>query len=61
MFSFKPFYSHMRLTCNFSIKYPQIIQQTGNENTQTYWVEDAILVKHQILLVKHQIYKEICS
>ena len=24
------------LTCNFSLKYPHILQQTGNENTQTY-------------------------
>ena len=24
------------LTCNFSLKYPHILQQTGDENTLTY-------------------------
>ena len=28
-----------------------IIQETGNENTQTYRVEVVILVKHQILVI----------
>ena len=31
------------LTSNFSLKYPYIIQQTGNENAQTYWLEVVIL------------------
>ena len=32
------------LTCNFSLQQPYIIQQTGDENTQTYQVEVAILI-----------------
>ena len=31
---FNPFYSQRWLTCNFSPKYPYIIQQVGDENTQ---------------------------
>ena len=30
--------------CNFSLQYPYIIQQTGNENTQTVKVEVVILI-----------------
>ena len=36
--------THLRLTCNFSLRYPYINQQTGNENTQTYQVEVFILI-----------------
>ena len=32
------------LTWNFSLDYPYIIQQTGNENIQTYQVEVVILI-----------------
>ena len=38
------------LTCDFSLYYPYIIQQTRNENTQTYQVEVVILIEHQILV-----------
>ena len=31
-------------TSNFSLQYPLIIQQTGNENTQMYQVEVVILI-----------------
>ena len=40
----QPFDSQMWLTCNFSLKYPITILQTGNENTQTYQVEVVILI-----------------
>ena len=53
----KPFNSHKWLTHNFSLKYPNIIQQKGNENTQTYQVEVVILIYHQILITN----KEMCS
>ena len=33
------------LTSNFSLLYPYIIQQTGNENTQTYQVVVILAVK----------------
>ena len=36
-------------TCNFSLQYPYVIQQTGSEITQTYQVLD-ILIEHQILV-----------
>ena len=29
---------------------PYIIQQTSNENVQSYQVEAAILIKHQVLI-----------
>ena len=32
------------IKCNFSLKYPYIIQQTGNENIQTYKVEFVALI-----------------
>ena len=37
-----------------SLKYPHIIQQTGNENTQTYQIEVLILIYQQILLTNSQ-------
>ena len=40
-------------TCNFSLYYPYIIQQIGNENIQTYQVE-VILIWHQILITTLQ-------
>ena len=49
--SLEPFnYSQKQLTCNFSPKYPYIIKQTGNENTQTYQLVVICLIKHQILV-----------
>ena len=39
----------MRLTCDFSLKCLNIIQQTGHENIPTYQVEVVILIYHQIL------------
>ena len=41
----------MWLTCNFSLEYPYIIQQTGNKNTQTNQAEDFILNYQQLLKV----------
>ena len=32
------------LPSNLSLQYPYIIQQTGNENTQTYQVEIVVLI-----------------
>ena len=53
--SLEPFnYSQRQLTCNFSLKYPNIIKQTGNENTQTYQVVVICLIKHQILVTNLQ-------
>ena len=40
----------MWLTFNFSHKYPYIIKQTGNKNTQTNLAEDVLLNKQQILI-----------
>ena len=40
----------MWLTCNFSLEYLYIIQQTGNKNTQTNQV-DFILNYQQLLKV----------
>ena len=42
------------INVNLLPKYPCIIQQTDNENTQTYQVEAAILIKHQALITKLQ-------
>ena len=39
-----PFNSQKWLTCNFSLQQPYIIQQTSDENTQTYQLEVAILI-----------------
>ena len=50
----KPFNSQKWSTCRFSLKYPYIIQQTGSENTQTYQVQDIILMKHQFLITNLQ-------
>ena len=33
---------------------PYIIQQTGNENVQSYQVEAAILIEHQVLITNLQ-------
>ena len=53
--SLEPFdYSQKQLTCNFSPKYPYIIKQTGNENSQTYQVVVICLIKHQILVTNLQ-------
>ena len=55
MTSLEPFnYSQKQLTCNFSPKYPYIIKQTGNENTQTYQLVVICLIKHQILVTNLQ-------
>ena len=43
------FNSQKWLTCNLSLYYPYIIQNTGNENTDSHQVEIVILIKHQIL------------
>ena len=34
----------------FSLQYPYINQQTGNENTKTYQLEVVVLIWHQVLL-----------
>ena len=34
----------MWLACKFSLKYLYIVQQTGNDNTQSYQVEVVILI-----------------
>ena len=39
-----PFNSQRWLISNFSQQYPYIIQETGNENTQTYQVEVVVLI-----------------
>ena len=44
----------LKLTGKLSLQYPYIIQQAGNENTQNYSVEVAILIKHQILVTNLQ-------
>ena len=45
----QPFNFQRWLTCKFSLKYPHIIQQTSSEITQTYQVQDFILIAPQIL------------
>ena len=52
--SFWPFNPQKWLTCSFPLEYPYIIQQTGNENIQTYQVKVFILVWHQILATTPQ-------
>ena len=37
--------------CNLSLQYPYIIQQTGNENIQTYQVEVVAMIQHQIMRI----------
>ena len=49
-----PFNSQKWLTCTFSLKYPYIIQQAGNENIQTYQVEVVISILLQILITNLQ-------
>ena len=44
MVYFKLFNSQKWLTWNFSLQYPYIIQQKGNENIPTYQVEAVILI-----------------
>ena len=39
---------------NFSLLYPYIIQQTGNENTGTYQAEVVFLIQHQIPITNLQ-------
>ena len=39
-----PFNSQKWLKSNFSQQYPYIIQETGNENAQTYQVEVVVLI-----------------
>ena len=39
-----PFNSQKWLKSNFSLQYPYIIQETGNENAQTYQVEVVVLI-----------------
>ena len=50
----KPFNSQKWLTCNLSLQYSYIIQQTINENTKTYQVEVDILILPQILITNLQ-------
>ena len=45
-----PFDFQTWLTSNFSLKYLNIIQQTGDENIHTYQVEVVISIWHQILV-----------
>ena len=40
----KPFNSQKWLTCNFSQYNAYIIQQTCNENTQSYQVETVVMI-----------------
>ena len=40
----KPSKSQTWLICNFSLYHLFIIQQTGNENTQTYQIEVVLLM-----------------
>ena len=49
-----PFNSQKWLTCTFSLKYPYIIQQAGNENIQTYQVEVVISILLQIIITNLQ-------
>ena len=44
--------SDWNLTSPFNIQY--IMQQTGNENTQTYQVDIVVLIKYQILITNLQ-------
>lgn len=48
--SSQPFHFIKWWTCNYSLKYPTyIIQQIGNDSTQTYLVRVVILIYNQIL------------
>ena len=44
----------MWLKWNFFRQYSYIIQQKGNENIQTYQIEAAILIKHQVFTTNLQ-------
>ena len=48
-----PFNSQKWLACNFSQRYPHLIQQTGHKKTKTYQVEVVILIQ-QILVTNLQ-------
>ena len=39
---------------NSSLYYPNIVHQIGKENTPTYQVEVAIMIRHQILVTNFQ-------
>ena len=47
-------YSQKRLPCNFSLKYPYIIQQTVEENIQTHQVRFITLIEHLTLVINLQ-------
>ena len=49
-----PFDYQKWLTIDFSLLYANIIHQTASENTQTYQVQDIILIEHQILITNLQ-------
>ena len=49
-----PFNSQKWLKWNFFLQYSYIIQQKGNENIQTYQIEAAILIKHQVFTTNLQ-------
>ena len=44
LFTLLPFSSQRWLTCDFSLQYSYIIQQTGDEKTETYQVEVVIMI-----------------
>ena len=48
------FNSQKRLPCNLSWWYPNIIQQTGREDTQTHQVQFITLIGHLILVINLQ-------
>ena len=48
-----PFNSQRWLACNFSLRYPHLIQQMGHKKTKTYQVEVFILIQ-QILVTNLQ-------
>ena len=48
------FNSKKWLTCNFSLWYLYVIQDTGDENTQRYQLEVVNLIKYQILKTDFQ-------
>ena len=47
-------HSQKRLPCNFSLKYPYIIQQTVEENIQTHQVRFITLIEHLTLVINLQ-------
>ena len=52
--SFNPLTSRTDKHVTSPYIYPYIIQQTGNENTQTHQVQDITLIEHQILVANLQ-------